>query len=83
MKNPNTCRLLMFAIILLGISIVYLSGLIWGVEQIAMMSVCGLLLSFGGIIFGIVTVRCPSCKSLLNLRGLGSSYCEHCGSKIE
>jgi len=83
MKNPNTCRWIMFAIIIIGFVISGISALLWGVEPIPPMFIAGAIMAFGGIAFGIITVRCPACKSRLNLRGLPTAYCPHCGAKIE
>jgi hypothetical protein len=82
MKNPNTCRLIMHVIVFIGIVVSGISGLISDVEPILPMFIIGAIISFGGIIWGIIKVRCPS-KSKLNLRGLGTDYCPHCGEKIE
>jgi len=73
----------MYAIIFIGFIIFGVSGMLMGVEPITPISIIGGSISFGGIIFGIITVRCPSCKSLLSLRGMGDEYCPHCGEKIE
>jgi hypothetical protein len=73
----------MYAIIIIGFIVSGVSGLISGIEPIPPMFIVGAIMSFGGIILGIITVRCPSCKSMLNLRGLGTDYCPHCGEKIE
>lgn len=72
----------MDAIIFIGIFFSGISILLEGVEPIPPMFIVGAIISFGGIIFGTITVRCPWCKSKLNLRGLGTEYCPHCGEKI-
>lgn len=83
MTNPNTCRWIMYAIIFIGFIILGISSLLTGVKPIPLMFIVGAIISFGGIIFGIITVRCPSCKSKLNLRGFSNEYCPYCGEKIE
>ena len=35
-----------------------------------------------GIVFGFLTVHCPHCGKLLNLKGWDTEYCSHCGESV-
>ncbi|MDD7390925.1 MAG: hypothetical protein PUG60_15000 [Lachnospiraceae bacterium] len=84
MKNPNICRYIMFILIIIGLLIAGISGVIWGIEPVSPLFVAGALISIGALIFGIISVRCPSCHRQLHLKGIQpDEYCPHCGEKIE
>lgn len=84
MRNPNTCRYIMFALVIIGLMIIGISGVLYGVDPIHPLFVVGSLISLGAIIFGIVSVRCPFCHRQLHLNGIQpDEYCPHCGEKIE
>ena len=60
-----------------------ISGLIWGVDPIHPFFIIGVILAVGGLIYGIIAVRCPFCYKQLPLKGLGiDEFCPHCGKKI-
>ncbi|MGI5824111.1 MAG: hypothetical protein ACOX7J_00915 [Bacillota bacterium] len=84
MKNPNVCRMVMFFIITGGLVLAGAAGVIWGAEPLSPLFILGAAVAFGGIVFGIVTVRCPFCRRRLRLRGLAADgYCPHCGRKLK
>ena len=84
MKNPNRNSLVMFALIIGGLLIAGISGVIYGVEPIPPLFIVGAVIAFGGITFGVATVRCPYCHKLLHLKGLTrDSHCPNCGKKLE
>lgn len=83
MKNPNICRRIMFCMIIGGIVLAGIAGIIWGVEPVHPLFIVGVVIAFGGIIYGMITVRCPFCHRMLHLKGLNSDeYCPYCGEKI-
>ncbi|WP_343210493.1 hypothetical protein [Anaerolentibacter hominis] len=42
----------------------------------------GVLIAAAGIIFSIVTVRCPHCGHSLKFRGKWPQFCPHCGKEL-
>ena len=56
MRNPNTCRYIMFALVIIGLMIVGISGVLYGVDPIHQLFVVGSLISIGTIIFGKVLI---------------------------
>ncbi|MGM9631215.1 hypothetical protein [Butyricicoccus sp.] len=82
MKHPNRCRWIMKAIIVAGIALAGLSGIVSGVEPIHPMFVLGAVLALGGVVFGVITVRCPFCGHSLDMHGFRTDYCPHCGEKL-
>lgn len=84
MKNPNICREIMFCIIIAGLIVASASGMIWGVEPLHPFFILGGIISFSGIIFGMITVRCPVCGRGLRLNGLEKDkFCPYCGAEIK
>lgn len=84
MKNPNTCRVVMFFAILMGIALAGTSAIMTGVEPVSLTFIFGVGLIVIGLGFGIITVRCPFCQHSLNKHLLGfNEYCPHCGAEIE
>ena len=43
----------------------------------------GLFLIVGGIVWQILFIRCPHCRSLLRVRGGIPKYCPECGKYID
>lgn len=83
MKNPNKCRYIMFIVVIIGLIIAGISAVVFGVDSIQPLLAIGVLVSFGGLIIGIVTIRCPFCNRLLHLKGIvPDEFCPHCGKKI-
>ena len=62
MKNPNICRYIMYALIIIGWLIAGIAGVVFGVKPVHSLFVIGSLISFGALIFGIIFVRCPLAK---------------------
>lgn len=83
MKNPNLCRIISHLITILGLIIAMISSAVLGIEPLPILFYIGTTISFAGIIFGIITVRCPFCGKGLRLIGLRTDYCEHCGQKLD
>lgn len=82
-KNPNICRYIMLAFMTIGLVIAGISGIVYGVEPIHPLFVMGAVISFGSIIFGIITIRCPYCHKQLHLDGImPNKFCPYCGKKI-
>lgn len=84
MKNPNVCRYIMFGIIIIGLIVAGLSAIVYGVDNIHPLFVVGAVIAFGGVIFGIIKIRCPFCHRQLHLKGIvPDNNCPYCGSKFE
>ena len=79
MKNPNVCRKIMYVLIVTGLIIANGSALLYGTDPLPVGSAVGAMIAFAGIIFGFLTVRCPHCGKLLNLKGWDTDYCPACG----
>lgn len=83
MKSPNTARIIMLLIIMAGLLTAGCSAVLYGAEPIHPLFILGAVLSFGGICFGIIAVRCPFCRRRLPLKGIGGKeYCPHCGERL-
>lgn len=83
MKNPNVSRKIMFFIMVGGIVLAGISGVIWGVEPVHPGFVLGAVIAFGGLIYGIIKVRCPFCGGKLRMVGLkNDEFCPNCGRKF-
>ena len=81
MKNPNKCRMKMFIFILIGLIIAGLSILIFGATHPSFL--LGSFISFGSIVYGFITIRCPFCHKQLHLLGIiPDEYCPYCGNKL-
>ena len=85
MRSPNRCRRIMFATVMAGLAAALLSVILAGGEEPILLPlfIVGAVAACGGLIWGLVTVRCPSCGRMLDLRGWGNRYCPHCGEKVE
>lgn len=84
MKNPNVCRYIMFGIIIIGLIVAGLSAIVYGVDNIHPLFVVGAVIAFGGVILGIIKIRCPFCHRQLHLKGIvPDNNCPYCGSKFE
>lgn len=70
------------------VSITYFAGcLIFGIicyvtGRIHPASIIGLIISVGGIIVGIVKIRCPFCGKCLGIVYSGY-FCPYCGSEVD
>ena len=83
MKHPNRNRIISYLLMILGIAIAGISAIIRGVEPLHTMFYIGAALAVIGIIYGLVSVRCPYCKRLLHLRGImPEKVCPYCGKTI-
>lgn len=67
MKNPNKCRMKMFIFIFIGLMIAGVSILIFGAIHPSFL--LGSFISFGSIVYGFITIRCPFCHKQLHLLG--------------
>ena len=84
MNNPNKCRYIMFNGIVVGLILAGISVIIFGVQPIHPLLIVGVLIAFGSIVFGIITIRCPFCHKQLHLRGIiPDEYCPFCGEKLK
>lgn len=60
-----------------------ISGLISGVENLHPLFIIGIFISFGAIIFGVLTIRCPICHRQLHLKDITpDDFCPFCGEKL-
>lgn len=61
-----------------------ISGWISGVENLHPLFIIGLFISFGAIIFGVLTIRCPICHRQLHLKDITpDDFCPFCGEKLK
>ena len=84
MNDPNLRRLMIHGIILFGLILFALSCAYFGVGPPAPALPAGrcnsLFLRSSSLFF---VVRCPYCRHALPLRCLWTSYCPHCGEKLD
>lgn len=84
MRNPNHCKYIMLIFIMLGLMLSGISGWISGVENLHPLFIIGIFISFGAIIFGVLTIRCPICHRQLHLKGITpDDFCPFCGKKLK
>ena len=84
MKDPNKCRYIMFVLIIGGLVLAGISVMIFGVQPIHLLFIVGVLIAFGSIVFGIITIRCPFCHRQLHLKGIiPDEFCPFCGRKLK
>ncbi len=84
MRNPNHCRYIMLILIMLGLMLSGISGWISGVETLHPLFIIGIFISFGAIIFGVLTIRCPICHRQLHLKDITpDNFCPFCGEKLK
>lgn len=84
MNNPNINRIVSYLITILGMMIAGISAIIFGVEPLPIMFYAGVVIAFGGMVYGILTIRCPHCQRLLHIKGITpDKYCPYCGKKIK
>lgn len=74
--SPKLSRTIFWSICLAGIII----GGIGALADIMAMVFIGVAFLIAGLVFHIITYRCPHCSSFLD-RSAGE-YCPHCGKKI-
>ena len=82
MKNPNVCRKIMYALIFSGLIIANGSAVLFGTDTMSPGFIMGGFVTVIGIVFGFLTVRCPHCGKLLNLKGWDTEYCSHCRESV-
>ena len=51
--------------------------------QLLLFKVLGAAISISGAVHGLVTVRCPHCGHLLDLRLGFETYCPYCGEPLD
>lgn len=51
--------------------------------QLLLFEVLGVVISIGGAVHWLVTVRCPHCGRLLDLRLHFETYCPYCGEPLD
>ena len=83
MKNPNVCRKIMYALIFSGLIIANGSAVLFGTDTMSPGFIMGGFVVVIGIVFGFLTVRCPHCGKLLNLKGWDTEYSTHCAEYEE
>ena len=66
----------MYALIFSGLIIANGSAVLFGTDTMSPGFIMGGFVAVIGIVFGFLTVRCPHCGKLLNLKG------SHCGESV-
>ena len=81
--NHKKARAIGFIVIMAGIFVAMLPLIFPSIQDIYMIFLCiGGIISFSGVIFEVLFIRCPHCGRMLNLHGSSPEYCPHCGEKI-
>lgn len=83
MGDPNFNRFISFSIIFVGFLLFSISCLSFGVEPLHPLTILAGAVPFAGVVFSFFAVRCPYCWHTLSLRCLWTSYCPHCGEKLD
>lgn len=83
MNDPNLRRLMIHGIILFGLILFALSCVYFGVDPLHPLSLLAGTIPFFAILVSFFVVRCPYCRHALPLRCLWTSYCSHCGEKLD
>ena len=83
MGDPNFNRFISFSIIFVGFLLFSISCLSFGVEPLHPLTILAGAVLFAGVVFSFFAVRCPYCGHTLSLRCLWTSYCPHCGEKLD
>ncbi|MCF2676843.1 hypothetical protein I6E44_10060 [Pseudoflavonifractor phocaeensis] len=83
MNDPNLRRLMIHGIILFGLILFALSCVYFGVDPLHPLSLLAGAIPFFAILVSFFVVRCPYCSHALPLRCLWTSYCPHCGEKLD
>ena len=79
--KPVTGRWIGIGIAIFGLILLY-SGLEGGDTSLAL-SLVGIIIIIGGVIFSAVYWMCPSCDSFLPSRAWFAKYCHRCGKSID
>lgn len=72
----------MYALIFSGLIIANGSAVLFGTDTMSPEFIMGGFVAVIGIVFGFLTVRCPHCGKLLNLKSWDTEYCSHCGESV-
>ena len=72
----------MYALIFSGLIIANGSAVLFGTDTMSPGFIMGGFVAVIGIVFGFLTVHCPHCGKLLNLKGWDTEYCSHCGESV-
>ena len=83
MNEPYLPRLMIHWTILFGLILFALSCVYFGVDPLHPLSLLAGAIPFFAILVSFFVVRCPYCRHALPLRCLWTSYCPHCGEKLD
>lgn len=83
MGNPNFNRFISFGIIFFGIILFSISCVCFGVEPLHPLTILAGGIPFAGVLYSFLKVRCPYCGRALPTRCFWTSYCPHCGEKLD
>ena len=72
----------MYALIFSGLIIANGSAVLFGTDTMSPGFIMGGFVAVIGIVFGFLTVHCPHCGKLLNLKGWDTEYCPRCGESV-
>ena len=81
--KPKICRKILNGVALVGMGIAFLAN-IPALKPIRMGMIYGAaFLVIADVIFGLLFLRCPHCKKLLNFRWTSQSICHNCGGRLD
>jgi len=79
--NHILVRIILWVLLIAGIIV---AAILMSVTEIPIeiSGIIGGVISMAGIVFALIFLRCPHCQGLLNMRGLPTQYCSHCGESL-
>ena len=81
--KPKTCRRILNGIAVLVIIIVFLSHIpYFNLIHTEMIHAAAFLIVID-VIFGIIFLRCPHCKKILNFKWSSQKICHNCGAHLD
>lgn len=81
--KPKKCRSILNGLAFVAIEIVFLSYIPFLSSIRREMITVATLLIISDLIFGLIFLRCPYCKKLLNFRWSSQSICHNCGERLD
>ncbi len=78
-------RIVMLSVVIGGVILAGILIFLAGRSEltIALFAAIGGVVSLGGLIWGILSIRCPHCGGFLPLRDWFLEYCPRCGENLE
>lgn len=83
LMKPKKCRRIVNGIAFVVLGIVFLSNLPYFTSIRTEMIAGAMILIVSDLVFGLIFLRCPYCKRLLNFRWSSQSICHNCGRKLD